>query len=198
MSRSKIRVQTQTLGDEQLAALARARRKGSTAAYAELVKRHRPELLLRCRLRLGNRADAEDAVQETLMRAYRGLGRFRGDACFRTWLFAIGDNQCHTLAHRRSRHLLTDHLRSLAELHEAARSPCNGPDEEGSIKLVREILAGLPTPARDVLVLRFHSELTLEDIARTLGIGLSACKMRLYRAINEFQDRFAAASAAAL
>ncbi len=60
------------------------------------------------------------------------------------------------------------------------------------VKQVREVLAELPSQASEVLMLRFYSELGLEDIAATLGIGLSAAKMRLYRAIAQFEAKYLA------
>ncbi len=110
------------LSDEQLVALFQARDEEHAAAYAELVHRHQPNLFRRCRARLGNAADADEAVQESLLRAFRGLHRFRRDSCFRTWLFSIADNQCNTLHVRRSRHVLTDHVRAMIELQQELRS----------------------------------------------------------------------------
>ncbi len=178
------------LSDEQLVDLFHAGGHRARAVYSELARRHRPDLLRRCRARLGNTADAEEAVQESLLRAYRGLLRFRRDACLRTWLFAIVDNQCNTLYVRRARSMLSDHLRALITLHE--EPPRDPGDEEvpEQHSLVHEALAKLPNPSRDVLMLRFYRDLSLEEIAVTLGIGLSAAKMRLYRAMAEFKVKY--------
>ncbi|MGB5494569.1 MAG: RNA polymerase sigma factor [Sedimenticolaceae bacterium] len=177
------------LTDEQLVGVFQAGGPRARVVYSELARRHRPALVRRCRARLGNMADAEEAVQESLLRAYRGLLRFRRDACLRTWLFAIVDNQCNTLYVRRSRFALSDHLRALIVLHEESyRNPGHeGVFEQSS--LVREVLAELPSPSHDVLMLRFYRDLSLEDIAVTLGVGLSAAKMRLYRAIVQFKTK---------
>lgn len=179
------------LTDEQLVGVFQAEgpRARARAVYSELARRHRPDLVRRCRARLGNTADAEEAVQESLLRAYRGLLRFRRDACVRTWLFAIADNQCNTLHVRRSRSALSDHLRALIALHEESYRIFGheGAFEQSSV--VREVLAELPSPSRDVLMLRFYRDLSLEDIAVTLGIGLSAAKMRLYRAMAQFKAK---------
>jgi len=172
--------------DEELVASAQIL-VSSSEAFAELMRRHRSDLLWRCRVRLGNFADAEDALQETLIRAYRGLALFRGVSSFRTWLFAIADNQCNTVHARRMRHIVSDHVRSLITLHEERVSNDSREETEGLIELVHRVLNELPSQARDVLLLRFHSELSLEDIANTLGIGLSASKMRLYRAVSAFE-----------
>jgi len=180
------------LSDEELVALFQERGKKTAAAYAELVCRHHLDLSRRCHARLGNAADAEEAVQETLLRAFHGLLQYRREACFRTWLFSIGDNQCNTLLVRRSRHVLTDHMRALIELNDELRYNDESVEDVELVKVVREILAELPCQAGDVLMLRFYRDLSVEDIASTLGIGLSAAKMRLYRAIAQFESRFPA------
>ena len=177
------------LPDDQLVALFQARGARSAHAYAALVHRHQPDLLRRCRGRLGNTADAEEAVQETLLRVFRGLLRFRGEAGFRTWLFAIADNQCNTLYLRRSRQVMTQHFRALIALQDELRYEPQGEDE-APLEQVRTALAGLPVQARDVLMLRFYRDLSLEEISRTLGIGLSAAKMRLYRALAQFEAAY--------
>ena len=175
------------LADEQLVALFQARGAAASDAYGVLIHRHQPNLLRRCRVRLGNTSDAEEAVQETLLRVFRGLLRFRGDAAFRTWLFSVADNQCNTLHLRRSRRMMSEHVRALIVLHEAM-SHDNRDDEDAiSREQVHELLSSLPSRACDVLMLRFYSDLSLEDIAKTLGIGLSATKMRLYRSLALFE-----------
>lgn len=155
---------------------------------ATLLGRHHEALLVRCRGYLKNREDAEDATQETELRAFRAIHSFRGDAAFRTWLFAIADRQCHTLAARRLRHMMDWHLRALIEIDECNRHRGVEVDELVD-RRVREVLGQLSESARDVLMLRFYRELSLEEVADTLRIGLSATKMRLYRALDQCAAR---------
>ncbi len=180
----------QSLGgksDNELVTMLKAKTGHRQTAFAELTRRHRDGLMRRCHARMGNRADAEDALQETLVRAFRGALRFRGDACFRTWLYAIADNQCNTLYKRRANRILSDHVRALIALDYESHNESAGEDD-GLIAAVRDTLHELPRGASDVLVLRFYNELSIEDIAATLGIGLSAAKMRLYRSIAQFKS----------
>ena len=178
------------LADEELVEVFKRREVSASDAYTVLVHRHQPELFRRCRARLGTVADAEEAVQETLLRMLRGLPRFRGDAAFRTWLFAIADNQCNTAHLRRSRQVMSENVRALIMLHDEVCRSDPGSENRMSIAEVREVLFDLPNQACDVLMLRFYRDLSLEDIAKTLGIGLSAAKMRLYRALAQFQTAF--------
>jgi RNA polymerase sigma-70 factor (ECF subfamily) len=170
-------------------AVVRERRPGWDRAFERLVDRHRSDLLRRCRARLGNLQDAEDVVQEVLMRAYKGLAGFAGNATFRTWLFAIADNSCASFATRRSRHIIGDHLRAMIALHEETQRHCRGAGGELASQ-VAAILEEVPAPAREVLRLRFYRDHSIEEIARIQGVGVSAAKMRLYRALDAFAESY--------
>jgi len=167
----------------------RHREHGWQSAFSILVHRQRDGLLRLCQARLGNRQDAEDAVQETILRAYRGMAGFKADASFRTWVHAIAENQCNTLAVRRRRHVVGDHLRELVLLHDSVRR-YRRPPSEAAEQRVHQTLLGMSQLYRDVLMLRFFGDLSIEQIAGTLGIGLSAAKMRLYRAQAQFADNY--------
>ena len=158
-----------------------------THACTVLLKRYERELFRRCKYRLGNTEDAEDAVQEALVRAFRAIDQFEGKSSFRTWLYAIADNQCSTIARRRMRYVLSEHMSALIEIHERSSRYREG-FEDGA--QVNKILNEIPATARKVLEMRFYTELSLEEISRNLGIGLSAAKMRLYRAQDMFKHLY--------
>ena len=154
------------------------------ALFSILINRHHNALVKRCNYYLRNHADAEDAAQETELRAFRAIRNFRQDSSFKTWLFAIADRQCHDLSRKRSRHILDDHLRALIEIHEKTLTKITQPDAKDD--LINQVLQRLPAGERDVLVLRFYSDLPMKDMAIHLGLKLSATKMRLYRALEHF------------
>src|SRR5438309_10773943 len=89
-------------GPARDAALVRAGLAGDLTALEQLFRPHERSLVALCHGILGNAEDAEDAAQETFLRALRALSRFRGDAAFRSWLFRIAINLC--LEWKRSRH----------------------------------------------------------------------------------------------
>lgn len=166
-----------------LDALVAAARSGDRAAFDELVRAtYRDAYGLALRL-TGDQEDARDVVQDAYIRAYRGLRRFRGQARFSTWLYRIVANTAATHLGRRGRHR-----------HEAL-DPADEPVERrpGSDPVARaealelaarleEGIAALPPRLREVVVLRDVYELPHEDIARELGISVSAAKVRLHRA----------------
>lgn len=149
-----------------------------------LIQRHHDSLVFRCHAYLRNRQDAEDAAQETELRAFRAIRNFRRDASFRTWLFAIGERQCHDLARKRARHLLSEQLRALIEIHEETLAKAGRTDE--TVEAVSKVMTRLPRRERDVIMLRFYLDLPLQEMSVRLGLGLSATKMRLYRALESF------------
>ena len=175
----------QKLDDQELLKLVLRQQSNWRDQLSLLLQRHHSALLARCYAYLRNREDAEDAAQETELRAFRAIRNFRQDASFRTWLFAIGERQCHDLARRRARHVLTEHLRSLIEMHE--ENLVNALQTEESDQVVSKVFTRLPRRERDELMLRFYLDLPIQEISAYLGLGLSATKMRLYRALGSFE-----------
>ncbi len=175
---------TQKLDDQELLSAITAQQAGWRDLLSTLLQRHHGALLSRCYFYLKNQQDAEDATQETELRVFRAIKNFRGESSFRTWLFSIADRQCYDIAHKRSRHIIDDHLFALIEIHEKNLRKITEQDERQSV--VNTILTRLPEHERDILVLRFYMDLSLQDIAITLGLGLSATKMRFYRALDKF------------
>src|SRR5579859_3314631 len=91
------------MNDEQLLTAAR---EGDQDAFAGLIDPYRRELHAHCYRMLGSAADAEDALQDTLLRAWRGLPRFEGRSSVRSWLYKIATNACLRAIERRPRRVL--------------------------------------------------------------------------------------------
>ncbi|WP_232664040.1 sigma-70 family RNA polymerase sigma factor [Pseudonocardia sp. TRM90224] len=96
-----------TAGRDEVLAAARS---GNEIAFAELVERHRRELRVHCYRMLGSFDDAEDLLQETLLRAWKGIAGFEGRASVRGWLYTIATNACLDALRGRSRRVLPQHL----------------------------------------------------------------------------------------
>src|SRR5688500_9560607 len=151
---------------EQLAELVAAARDGSREAFDELVRvTSRDTYTLAYRL-VGNEEDARDVVQEAYLRAYRSIGKFRGDAQFSTWLYRITANCASTHLGRRRRHRHD-------ELDEEVDVPDTKPEHDPAIaadasllrRQLEAAIAELPPRLRAVVVLRDIYDLNHAEIA---------------------------------
>lgn len=155
-----------------------------------LLALHRHALVARCQHYLRDREDAEDAAQEAQLRAFRAISSFRGDSSFRTWLFAIADRQCHSLAERRRR--CRDKQQRLAVQDNPPAVHFSDPLADSELRRqVHHAISRLPEQSRELIALRYYRELSLADLSNTMGIGLSATKMRLYRALEQLDQHLA-------
>ncbi|MFJ6608639.1 RNA polymerase sigma factor [Streptomyces sp. NPDC091289] len=154
---------------------------GDDEAFEVLVRRHGPAMLhLAIRL-LGDRADAEDAVQDAFVNAWRKLPEFRRDASFPTWLYRIVTNRC--LNRLRARRPAVD-LDSVPEqaAPEHQSSPARAVESRAAVVALAEAMAGLSPEQRVCWVLREMQGLSYESIAETVGISLQAVRGRVFRA----------------
>ena len=127
---------------------------------------------------LGDRAEAEDATQDAITRAWRRLPQLRDRTQLRPWFLAIVANQCRNV--RRTRWFSTVRI---AEIFRPARLA----DTEVERIDVERALARLPIGDRQALFMRFYLELPVEEIAVALGISPAAAKGRIYRACNKLR-----------
>lgn len=161
---------------------------GDERAATELVTRHAPALA-RFAAASGARADIDELVQDTFVRAFASLDGFRGESSFRTWLFTIG------------RRLLLDRLRSrkrrpeVVELHEGDAMTGSDPLDDvvaaESTLRVRSAIDRLTPTQRDVFLLRVTEGLSYKEIAATLDTSEGAARVHYHnamRAIKEFVD----------
>jgi RNA polymerase sigma-70 factor, ECF subfamily len=171
--------------------LARRARGGDIAAFHELVDRHAASLLGMATMLVGNAADAEDVVQETLAGAFRGLGSFRGDSAVKTWLTRILLRQAAGLLRRRMRHPAV----SLEAADPASRSRYAGPSVPAGTGRadarmdLAAALAAMSEEHRQVLVLRELQGLSYDEIAEILSVPRGTVESRLFRARRAMQDR---------
>jgi RNA polymerase sigma factor (sigma-70 family) len=166
---------------------------GDEAAFAALVRRHeRAVYNLSYRL-LGDREDALDAAQDTFLRCYRALPRFRGEASFRTWLTGIAINVCRSRlagAERRQRGRTQALVHLDPESGDAVPlplpDPAPDPERRARAGELRDALARalleLSPEHREVLLLREMSGLEYDEVAAAMGCALGTVKSRIARA----------------
>jgi RNA polymerase sigma-70 factor (ECF subfamily) len=165
--------------------VARARA-GSDPARTELVRRHHASSLRFARHLLGNDADAEDAVQETFIRAFGALGRYDERDAFRAWLFGILVNRCRTLAARRA-------SRRQWVVSDGTAHDVPVPSPTGTVDARRRLvqaLAGLDLPHREAFLLHVCEEMEYGEMSKLTGIGESALRMRVKRARDHVREHW--------
>lgn len=181
-------------GDETLVAEARAAAEGDSDAFEELVRRHQRHVLANCRHMTRASNDAEDLAQEVFVKAFFGIERFEGRSTFKTWLMHVKVNHCLNYLRRKrgvSYVELGDDVKQAPGLSEdpVALRALELRDERARITAA---LDELSDAVRVPLVLRDVDGLPYEEIAQTLGIGLSAVKMRIKRGREQFRQLFSA------
>jgi RNA polymerase sigma-70 factor (ECF subfamily) len=169
--------------------LVAAAQAGDRRAFDELVRLTYVDTYTLAFRLTGHEDDARDVVQDTYLRAYRGLKRFRGDAQFTTWLFRITSNCASTHLGRRSRHR-HDELDDQAALDDLR--PAANPEAALDGVVLRDRLQAalmtLPPRLRAVVVLRDVYDQPHAAIAAELGISVTAAKVRLHRARRRLRD----------
>lgn len=200
-------------GVETDEALVTAAQAGDREAVDTLIRRHQSRIFNFALTLTAGGADAEDLAQETFIRAFRGLSRFRGESSFRNWLYRIAVNAARTRRAQRARQAAVWEARveadDLAERHpaRAARSV----EQAGSVEqaMIRRqaldrALAALPHDLRAAVVLRDVEGLEYREIAAVLGIPDGTVMSRIFRArrllrpmLAELRDGGAARPAAA-
>lgn len=139
------------------------------------MQRHETELLRLCYAMLGDTALAEDAVQDTFVKAYRGYTSFRGEAEDKTWLMRIAVNTCKDLR-RSAWHRHVDRSVTPESLPEPAV-----PFTEWDDAVTRAVMSLRPKH-REVVLLRFYQGMTIPETAHVLGVTKSTVYNRLERA----------------
>jgi RNA polymerase sigma-70 factor, ECF subfamily len=179
---------------EAAAILANARQ-GDGDAFRLLVERHSRAVFRLAYRMTGNEQDAEDVVQESFLRAYRQLGRFESRANFGTWLYRIVANcSVDAMRARQSRH---DQSRgeSLDAASSVAVSDGHGPDRLAeSAEIAAQVAGALGTLSaleRAAFTLRHHEGRSIQEISETLGIGTSAAKHSIFRAVKKLRATLA-------
>jgi RNA polymerase sigma-70 factor (ECF subfamily) len=176
----------------QEAELLAALRAGDPAAYEQLVREHLPRLLAVTRRILGSDADAQEAVQDAFLSAFKAIGSFDGASRVGTWLHRIAVNAALMKLRSRGRRpeqsleqLLPRFLDDGHQIDPPAPWPPGAEkllEREETRAAVRAAIDRLPENYRTVLVLRDIEELDTEETARLLGLNEGVVKTRLHRA----------------
>ncbi|MCP1181687.1 sigma-70 family RNA polymerase sigma factor [Paenibacillus amylolyticus] len=153
---------------------------GDREAFIRLIRDIENSLYNTAKSMLRKEEDVADAIQETILNAYKSVHTLREPRYFKTWLYRILINECNTMLSRRS--LSTAYAEVPSEKREHS-SPYDEVD-------MREAVDRLEESKRIVVVLHYFEDLSLRQVADTLNISESAVKMRLTRARQELYQKF--------
>jgi RNA polymerase sigma-70 factor (ECF subfamily) len=181
------------------AKLAEALRRADPDILEELIEKYQHRLFRYLLSITGNRVTAEDVFQETWLRVLERGRQYRGEWKFEVWLFSIARHLVIDLARRRKSHSLDE----LMDPKEGAGFEPSSPEPsafqqllagEQSARMAR-ILTRIPAVYREVLVLRFQEELSLEELAAITKVPLPTVKSRLYRGLDTLRKHIEGADA---
>ena len=173
--------------DEELVA---AFQGGDAAAFDVLVRRWERKIQGAVYRMLRSEEEAQDVCQEAFLKAFRGLGTFRGQARFSSWLYQIALNLCRDRMRRKKGKTWV----SLDEIGETAQA-ARGPSvlelvETGDLsRRVVAAMSALPDEQREVIVLKEYEGRTFPEIAEILDVPVSTVKTRLYRGLTQLRRR---------
>ena len=163
--------------------IARAQQ-GEVAAFEQLAQAHANRLFAIALRLVGNHAEAEDVLQETLLRAWRGIGRFHGHSEVFTWLYRIAVNEANRSLEKGTRRPTTTQIAD--EQLQLSSPPGDGPAPQAEHRELRAALElalrALPPPHRTAIVLRDIQGLSTREAANIVGVGEAAFKSRLHQA----------------
>jgi RNA polymerase sigma-70 factor, ECF subfamily len=171
---------------------------GEVELYELLMRRYNRRLFRVTRSILRDDAEAEEVMQETYVRAYEHLSRFRGESTFATWLTRIAVHEALASAKRRGRAESLDEFRLDESSEMSISQPIPSPEQmtaDREIKAALEkVIDALPVPCRAVFVLRHVEGLSVKETAECLELSEEATKMRDHRARallrRSLKDRF--------
>jgi RNA polymerase sigma-70 factor, ECF subfamily len=169
--------------DTEAVLVARAR-DGDVDAFEQLAGAHADRLFALLVRLLGDRAEAEDVAQEVMLRAWRGIGSFRGQSLFFTWLYRIAVNEANRSLDRSSRRPAYTSIEAAAvQLPAAGRDePARRAEQAELREAISRALLGLPPDYRIAVVLHDVEGLSAPQAAEVAGCGQAAFKSRLHQA----------------
>jgi RNA polymerase sigma-70 factor (ECF subfamily) len=182
------------------AALIRAFREGDKAAFDSLVLRHKDRLFNLCYRLLGDYEEANDSAQETFIKVYGSLKKFRFESAFSTWLYRIAVNTCKnklkSSAFRQKRMMVHvdnpvsgNRSQPGREIQDDSQSPAIELEKKERMRVIQEAINALPPEQKEVVTLRDIEGFSYEEVAEITGFNLGTVKSRLARARQDLRKK---------
>jgi RNA polymerase sigma-70 factor (ECF subfamily) len=171
---------------------------GERDLFHDLIRPYERTVFLTAVSVLRDSTEAEDAAQEAMIKAYRGLGSFRGDAKFSTWLTTITLNEARSRL-RKSARVRVESLDDREQEEDYTpflvadwrEIPSETLEREELAGQIQSAIEGLPPSYREIFLLRDKEEMSIEEIAQALGVTANLVKVRLFRARMMLQKQLA-------
>jgi RNA polymerase sigma-70 factor (ECF subfamily) len=179
--------------DDELLQQAREAPEGDLRAFEKLVLRYQRRVVANCRYITRDPNNAEDLAQEVLVKAFFGLRGFEGRSTFGSWLQRIKINHCLNYLKKQSGRSFVGVEERDVEEFDQLKVHATAEQQAGAIsdrQLISQVLDSMSNTLRIPLLLCDMDELSYEEVAQSLRISLSAAKMRIKRAREEFRERY--------
>jgi len=164
---------------------------GEVESFAVLVRRYQGPIYNMMLRMTGQAEEAADLTQETFLKVYENLERFRPSGRFFPWLYTIGLNLArdHLRRQKNVAEKTADQPLEAYELHQGQSDRDDAYLEHLDAERLPCLMATLPLDYREALILRFHEGLTMRDVGLALGISTSGAKMRVQRGLQRLRDK---------
>lgn len=163
-------------------------RNGKREAFTELMRRYQQRVYWVARRIVGSHDDADDVAQETFVKAYLGLGDFRGDSSFFTWLYRIAVNLSLNVVRKQQ---LISYLRDspiISSFLPASENPYKDAELKDLESRLHQAVAKLPEKQRAVFVMRYFDEMSYEEISEVLKTSVGGLKANYFHALRKVQE----------
>jgi RNA polymerase sigma-70 factor (ECF subfamily) len=163
-------------------------RNGNRQAFTELMRRYQQRVYWVARRIVGSHEDADDIAQDAFIKAFLGLGDFRGDSSFFTWLYRIAVNLSLNAVRKRQ---VLNYLREsevLSRILPLGNDPHSDLELKETESRLERAIAALPEKQRAVFVLRYYEEMPYEEIAGVLKTSVGGLKANYFHAIRKVQE----------
>jgi RNA polymerase sigma-70 factor (ECF subfamily) len=163
-------------------------RNGKRQAYTELMRRYQQRVYWVARRIVGNHDDADDVAQETFVKAYLALGDFRGDSSFFTWVYRIAVNLSLNTVRKQQ---VMNYLREspiISSVLPAKDNPHATLEMKELESKLQRAIARLPEKQKAVFVLRYHEEMSYEEISEVLKTSVGGLKANYFHALKKVQE----------
>jgi len=177
------------LSDVEIVAMCQKELPSDLTAYRELLRRYEGLVYNTCMKFIGSKQDAEEVAQDALIQVFHKIHQFEGRSAFKTWLYTIVHNYCRN---RVSKLIRKREGKESYEKHTAETQPDvqEVKKETPVSENVKDAMSKMKEKERAILVMKFTTGMTIQEISDAMEIGLSAAKMRLYRALDSFKELY--------